>query len=103
MDSFRTYPNLVGHRPSDSDRGALRTGIVEENQDTKRIGIAGELAAVTHEQAGEVRFYVFILPDDESDRPGVSRWMGPYMGLSEEILSDEPTYHPVGMSEEEGE
>jgi hypothetical protein len=85
---YRIYPNRNGHRPSEEQRGVVRVGMVEENADTKRQGVAGHFAAVTHEADGEVRFYVFTATSKESKFPNNPLWMGPYIALSEEIVDD---------------
>lgn len=84
---YQTYPNQIGHKPGGETRGVIRTGMVEENADTKHQGVAGYFAAVTYEAEGEVRFYVFSATPSESRFPNVPSWMGPYTALSEEILT----------------
>lgn len=69
-------PNRLGKDPEDENRGALRVGVVERNDDTETEGIAGFQAAVTYEEHGDVRFYVWQL----------EMWVGPYWALSEEIV-----------------
>jgi hypothetical protein len=106
---YRTYPNQIGHKPGEADRGVVRTGMVEENEDTKDRGLADYFAAVTHEANGEVRFYVFTATPSDSKFPNIPLWKGPYTSLSEEILTiaenetteEELRYHPTGMNTED--
>src|SRR5689334_8132923 len=78
---YVSYPNWFGKTREDHfNRGALRVGVVEQNEDTESAGIDGYLAAVTHEESGEARFYIW---DPE---PPSGLWLGPYWALSEEIV-----------------
>lgn len=83
---YQSYPNRRGKPRDDDNRGALRVGIVEENEATEAAGLAGYLAAVTHEEHGEVRFYIGRLTPSDSQFPNVWLWVGPYWALSEEIV-----------------
>lgn len=94
---YKTYPNRNGKKPADESRGVLRVGIVEENADTTRTGLAGHMAAVTHEADGEVRFYIFTATPEDSMFPNNPLWLGPYMALSEEIVEESP---PVESEED---
>jgi hypothetical protein len=87
---YKTYPNRNGKKPDDESRGALRVGIVEANADTTRTGLAGYVAAVTHEADGEVRFYIFTTTPEDSMFPNNPLWIGPYTALSEEIVEENP-------------
>ena len=86
VNKFQAYPNRCGKRPADDNRGALRVGIVEDNTDTHSRGLAGHMAAVTHEFNGEARFYIFTATPADSLFPNIPMWVGPYQAYSEEIL-----------------
>lgn len=75
-EPLQVYPNWQGKTRGDENRGALRVGVVEENFDTIEKSLAGHVAAVTHEEHGAVRIYVWR---------SVS-WVGPFWALSEEII-----------------
>lgn len=82
-----TYPNQIGRlRGSEMGKGVLRVGIVERNDDTEELGIAGKMAAVTHEEDGLARVYtwdaVSTLENSFLDCP---LWNGPFKILSEEV------------------
>lgn len=83
---YLVSPNRCGKGHADEPRGALRIGIVDENEDTEESGLDGLLAAVTHEEDGEVRFYVW-----EPVQGDVIVWVGPHWAHSEEILPMETT------------
>ncbi len=89
MERYQVYPNRCG-KPredvEDNHRGALRTGFVEENQEMVKRELAGYYAAVTHEDKGAVRFYVFTSTPADSLFPNIPMWVGPFTGLSEEIV-----------------
>jgi len=57
----------------------LRSGMIEENDDTTRMGIANQFAAVTREDEGFARVYIFRFSED------VSVWEGPHRLHSEEV------------------
>lgn len=77
---MNTYPNQLGKmRGTETGKGCLRSGVIEVNDDTEEMGIAGQLAAVTHEEDGMARVYIF-LPGD------IPVWVGPKTVLSEEVL-----------------
>lgn len=80
---YKVYPNRLGKPRTNENRGALRVGVVEENPDTEESGLAGYFAAVTHEEKGMIRFYVWSASPEN-----VSLWFGPYRSLSEYILSE---------------
>jgi hypothetical protein len=85
-ERYQVYPNRCGKTPTDGNRGALRTGFVEENQEMNALGLAGHFAAVTYEEAGEARFYIFTSTPEDSPYPNIPMWMGPYSAHSEEIV-----------------
>jgi hypothetical protein len=79
MSAYQTYPK--------SRRGMsrpVRMGRVEANDDTQEL--AGYVAAVTHEEDGWVRFYIYTETPAEALFPRTPLWIGPYQGLSEEIV-----------------
>ena len=78
--TFNVYPNYRGHKIGMPRRGCLRSGIVVANTDTESLGIVGHMAAVTHEEDGLVRYYVWTTPPQHA-----GLWVGPYNGLTEDI------------------
>lgn len=63
-------------------RMPVRSGTVEENTDTLSKGLAGFFVAVTREELGVVRYYIWCtLPGRK-----YACWVGPFQGLSEEIV-----------------
>lgn len=95
VNRCQVYPNWLGKMTGDENRGPIRFGMVEENQAMQRLGAAGNFAAVTREENGEVRFYYFTATPENSLFPNNPLWIGPCQALSEEIVpmdnSDEPT------------
>lgn len=91
IGEYKTYPNMRGHVRGEEGRGALRSGMVMRNDDTIKTGIDGYFAAVTYEQDGWVRCYLYQLTPGESLFPNTPMWIGPYQVLSEEIEEMEAT------------
>jgi hypothetical protein len=85
MSNYQVYPNWVGKPREDENRGALRTGFVEDNADMVKRELAGYFAAVTSERNGFVRFYIWKVTPETAPFPNVGLWIGPYKALSEEI------------------
>jgi len=84
---MRTYPNIRGKMRTSENYGPLRNGVIEENNDTLKDGIAGYPAAVVAEDDGWARVYLFGLAPETAQWPGVPVWIGPYKVLSEEVKS----------------
>lgn len=81
--NFLIYPiaqNLPKRQAE--NRGVIRQGVVEKNSTMSERGLAGFPAYVTREENNQVRFYIFRVLDKN-----VPWYIGPFMGLSEEILS----------------
>lgn len=85
--NMTTYPNRYGKpRGTEDGKGVIRAGVVERNNDTEELGIAGKVAVVTREDDGLARVYTW----DKTSTPENSftecpLWSGPYNLLSEEI------------------
>lgn len=80
--TYSIYPNVrTPQRGAErTRRGALRTGVIEENDSTVERGLAGQFAAVTHEADGYSRVYVFLTGTPP-------RWIGPFMVFVEEVVN----------------
>ena len=77
---YSVYPNSIPHhrRAQGAYRGSLRSGRVEENENTRERHLANQFASVTQEADGYARIYVLL--------PGTPiRWYGPFIVLTEEV------------------
>jgi hypothetical protein len=85
--TYFVYPNYRGCvRGQEDNRGVLRNGVVENNQDMQARAIGGLPAYVTQEAKGQVRFYVFLYTDKDAEFPNVPLYCGPYTANSEDII-----------------
>lgn len=83
MSDYQSYPKARRGQST-----PVRVGVVEENEDMLARELAGHFAAVTHEADGLVRFYIFTSTPMDALFPDAPLWIGPYQGLSEEILPE---------------
>ena len=83
MTTYQSYPKARRGRSL-----PVRMGLVEANEDTEARELAGHFAAVTHEADGLVRFYIYTSTPSDALFPNTPLWIGPYQGLSEEILTE---------------
>lgn len=90
----QVYPNWLGKMTGDENRGPERTGFVDETQAMIDKELAGHFAAVTHEEHGTARFYIFTCTPESSLFPNVPMWAGPYTANSEEIVTVERNEEP---------
>lgn len=86
------YPNLRGRGPEakrTSDPHPAPQGVIVENNDTVKDGIANYPAAIVHDEDGWSTVYLFGNAPEGTQWPGVPVWIGPYKVLSEEVRRNE--------------
>lgn len=87
--SYIITPQMRGKQERGTYAAPLRLGDVVENNDTKRLDIAGWPAVVTHEKDGWATLYVYGRAKKDHKYPGCLIWFGPFTVKSEEVITKE--------------